>query len=351
MYILVAKESSIIAISRGRLCEFDSEMRLIRRGDRVFNAIFSISSLLRRLFRKVIYSIKKIDANGFIISSGNGLFYIDVTSLKIRSIKTPKEFKKCLNIGLIDFESEKYIIYSQYSANLKKNPVSIYIAPQTCLDEYKLIHTFPMGIINHIHSFKQNRKTKEIFFNVGDDCESVGVWKLDLTTFKTEPYLIGSQDYRSVFCWLQNDEYIFATDFPGGGNFLNKINIVDNNKKIERIGILNGPVIYGIETEKYTYFATSAEPKKALGLLSFLPILPIHQKSYLYRYDKIKTKLECISSSKKDWLSPYLFGFGSFQFPHTETNSKLYVNKVALMKKTKSKLIHSSFYTYDVYQL
>ena len=351
MYILVVQKSSIIAISRGRICEFDRDMNLIRKGERIFGIIFSLSNTLKRLFRQVIYAIKKIDTDSFIISSGNGFYYLDICKLSITNIRTPKDFKKCLNIGLIDIKSKKYIIYSDYRSNLEKNRVAIYIAPLNSLDDYELIHTFTKGSINHIHSFYQDRQSKEIFFNVGDYCESVGIWKLNLETLNPEPYLIGSQEYRSVFCWIEDSNYIFATDFPGGNNRLNKIKISDENKEVECIGLLNGPVIYGVETEEYTYFATSAEPKKALGLISYIPILPIFQKSYLYRYEKVTASLECISSAKKDWFNPYLFGFGSFQFPHTEVNSALYVNKVGLTKKTKSNLISSSSSTYDVYEL
>ena len=324
MYILVARESSIIAISNGRICEFDSDMRLIRKGDRIFGRIFSVFNIFRRLFRQVIYAIKKIDKDKFIISSGSGFFYLDICELSIVSIRTPKDFTKCLNLGLIEIKYKKYIIYSEYNANLDKKSVSIYIAPLESLDDYELVYTFPKNDINHIHSFHQDPQSKEIFFNVGDYCESVGIWKLDAETLIPKPCLIGSQQYRAVYCLIHSDTYIFATDFPGGDNYLNKIIISDNNPKVETIGALNGPVIYGIETKDCAYFSTSAEPKKPLGLLSYLPLLPIFQKAYLYKYDKGSLKLECISSAKKDWFNPYLFGFGSFQFPHIEINAKLF---------------------------
>ena len=136
MYILVVQKSSIIAISRGRICEFDRDMNLIRKGERIFGIIFSLSNTLKRLFRQVIYAIKKIDIDSFIISSGNGFYYLDICKLSITNIRTPNDFKKCLNIGLIDIKSEKYIIYSNYRSNLEKNHVAIYIAPLNSLDVY-----------------------------------------------------------------------------------------------------------------------------------------------------------------------------------------------------------------------
>ena len=243
MYILVVKELSLIAISKGRICEFNLDKRLIRKGDRIFGKFFSSFSLIQRLFRQVIYSIKKVDEDKFIISSGSGLYFLDICKLKITSIKTPNDFKKCLNLGLIEISQSKYIIYSEYNSNLGKKSVAIYISPLNSLGNYREIYTFPKGQINHIHSFHQDPQSKEIFFNVGDYCKSVGIWKLQSETLIPKPYLTGSQKYRAVFCLINKNEYIFATDFPGGDNYLNKFVISDEEKKIKTIGTLNGPVI------------------------------------------------------------------------------------------------------------
>ena len=350
MYILVAKESSIIAVSKGKLCEFDNHMNLIKTGDQIFSRFFGRFQIFAKLFRQVIYSIKKVSEDSFIISSGSGFFSLDSSDLSLKKIKTPSDFKKCLNIGVVDINGIKNIIYSNYNANLKKSEISIYSAPINALDEFKLIYTFKKNTINHIHSFFQDPNTKDIFFNVGDHCDQVGIWKLNSKTLELKSFLTGLQDYRAVYCWIHNNRYIFATDFPGGDNYLKSINILESEPKIEIIKSLKGPVIYGTETRDSIYFATSAEPKKNLGFLSFIPILPIFQKSYLYQYEKANSKLTCISSAKKDWLNPYLFGFGSFQFPHVENNAKLHVNKVGL-KKTISQVSHTQFSSCDIYEL
>lgn len=350
MYILIAKESSIIALSNGRLCEFDNDMNLIKTGDLMFSKFFGRFQIFAKLLRKIVYSIKKISDDIFIISNGNGIFCLDSSNLSLRQIKTSPEFKKCLSIGLVTINGCDNIIYSDYYANLKKSAISIYVAPINDLDNYNLIYTFEENTINHIHSFFQDPNTKDIFFNVGDYCKDVGIWRLDSNTLKLKTYLTGTQDYRAVYCWIHNDKYLFATDFPGGDNYLKSVNILDSVPKTEIIDSLKGPVIYGTETKDFIYFSTSAEPRKNLGFLAYIPILPIFQKSYLYQFEKANSKLRCISSAKKDWLNPYLFGFGSFQFPYIEENGKLHVNRVGL-KRSTSHLLHKQYSSYDVYEL
>lgn len=350
LYILVAKKSSVIAIRNGRICELDLKMNPIKIGDKIFSFFFGRFQILARLFRKIVYTIKKIDNEKYVLSCGSGFFFINTTDLSVLRIKTPKDFKKCLNVGLVEIKGIKNIIYSNYNSNLKKNKVNIYIAPVDSLNDYKLIHTFKKNEINHIHSFYQDPLSKDIFFNVGDYCKYVGIWKLQHISLEAKPCLIGSQDYRAVFCWFHKGDFIFTSDYPGGKNKINKINILESDKRLTKINDLKGPVIYGTETKNYVYFATSAEPKKNLGMTAYFPILPIFQKSYLYQFNKNNSDLKLISYAKKDWLNPYLFGFGSFQFPHTEINAKLYVNKVGL-KKTISKLKFTSSHSHDVYEL
>ena len=350
IYILVAKKSSVIAIRNGRICELDLKMNPIKIGEKIFSSFFGRFQILARLFRKIVYTVKKIDNEEYVMSCGSGFFFIKTTDLSVSRIETPKDFKKCLNIGLAEIKGIKNIIYSNYNSNLKKNKVNIYAAPINSLNEYKLIHTFNKNEINHIHSFYQDPSSKDILFNVGDYCEHVGIWKLEHTSLQVKPYLTGSQDYRAVFCWFNKENFMFTSDYPGGDNKLNKINISELDKKLTKIDDLKGPVIYGTETKNYIYFATSAEPKKNLGITAYFPIFPIFQKSYLYEYNKSSLELRCISYANKDWLNPYLFGFGSFQFPHIEKNANLYVNKVGL-KKTFSNLKFTSSHSHDVYEL
>lgn len=337
-------------MSNGVICEFDSKMNLVKTGDKIFSNFFGKFKIFARLFRQVIYSVKKIGKDNFVISSGNGFYCLNTNNLRLTKIKTPADFKKCLNVGVVDIEGDSHIIYSNYYANLNKNEISIYIAPVNRINDYKLVYTFKKNTINHIHSFYQNPLSKEIFFNVGDDCEQVGVWKLNIQSCKIEPIVIGSQDYRSVFCWFNENKYIYATDFPGGNNSLKSIDISKSGIDIETIASIKGPVIYGTETKNHIYFATSAEPVKNLGIMSFIPIFPIFQSSYLYQYEKVSSKLKCIASAKKDWLNPYLFGFGSYQFPYIENEAQLHVNRIGI-NKTISNISHQSYSSYDLYDI
>ena len=350
MHILVVKKSSVIALCNGILFEFDNDMNIVKSGDKLFSFFFGKFNILAKLFRKVIYSIKKISDENYIISSGNGLHRLNISDLSLKKIKTPDNFKKCLNIGVVNIDGCLNILYSNYNANLNKDEISVYLAPINSLDDYKLVYRFDKNKINHIHSFFQDPATKDIFFNVGDQCKHVGIWKLCSKTFEAKPYLTGLQDYRAVFCWIDNSKYFFATDFPGGNNYLKCINILDAHPNVKIVDSINGPVIYGTETDEFVYFATSAEPKKNLGLSAYIPILPIFQKSYLYEFDKKSSKVRCIASAKKDWLNPYLFGFGSFQFPCIEDNAKLHVNRIGIKQINASEKF-SSFSSYNVYEL
>ena len=114
---------------------------------------------------------------------------------------------------------------------------------------------------------------------------------------------------------------------------------------------LEGPVIYGRELNDEVYFSTSAEPEGQLGAKSLLPIYKLKKASHLYKYNKLSKVLEKISQSPKDSLNPFLFGFGSYQFPLMEKSEELFVNKVGLKHETDSKYNYISYDSYEVYDL
>lgn len=352
MYILVTEINSMIALRFGRIVKIDLSGSLLQKGPRVFPYLISISNLFLRLSRRVVYSVKRLEDKKYILSCGSGLYLMDTASLTLKKILTPKDFKKCLNIGIVSIHGTQYILYSHYEANLDLNSVNIYAAPYSDLDNYQLIYSFGNGMINHIHSYYQFQD--KILLNIGDNCELVGIWELDMISKEIQPILSGSQEYRAVFCFSIKDNFFIATDSPSGTNYIKKLQKTNNQYSLENIHRLEGPVIYGFETDNCVIFSTCAEPSMPLKWRAWLPLLDLKSNAVLYKFCKQSKQLSILSVGKKDFFSPYLFGFGSFQFPEffgANPEERLVVNKVALLSPVSSSLACSKFSSYDIYEL
>jgi hypothetical protein len=352
MYILVVEKNSMIGLQFGRLVQLNASGQILKKGPRLFPFMLSTLNLLLRLSRRVIYNVRWIEGSKYIVSCGVGLYVLNSADLSLKKIITPKDFTKCLNVGVVLIEGDAHILYSHYEANLKMNTVNLYAAPFSNLDCYEHLYSFERGTINHIHSYYQFQD--KIFLNIGDQCDSVGIWELDVSLKKITPILISSQEYRAVFCFATTNTFYIATDSPGGGNYIKKLAKLNDRYILQNYLKLEGPVIYGIESEDLAIFSTSVEPSIALGWRAWLPLLPIKSSAILYKFSKQSGELEILSIGQKDYLNPYLFGFGSFQFPaHQGVSSKdgLVANKVGLLTSISSNAVASRFYSYDIYDL
>ena len=169
-------------------------------------------SLLSRFLRYQIYAQTFISKDEILISIKGRLCLIDINNLSYTILKTPAGFKKSLDLNIVSISGRKFIIYSNYSLNKSLNKIDIFIAPLTDLNNFKLFKTFENKRINHIHSYTQDSSSEDIYANVGDVGESVGVWKINSKLANPVPWLTGSQKYRAeltdwkdYFFWLIKD--------------------------------------------------------------------------------------------------------------------------------------------------
>lgn len=315
MQILLVKKEYLVGLYFGQLVKLNRELKIVEKGQRMFPFLMMIFPLLGRLFRYQIYAKKLLPNQNIVLSTNKGLLLIDINLLKCKKIETPSSFNKSLDLDIINLSGKKYIIYSNYSTNKNLENVDIYIAPLENLNSFELFKTFNNKHINHIHSYAQKKYSDDIYVNVGDTGESVGIWRIVNDIDQPIPWLVGSQTYRAVLTFWHEDNFWLINDNPSGKNniLLLRSNQKDKPEIIKKYNI-DGPCIYGEINDTNIFFSTSCEPKNS-SILDFLPILFVNQKAKLYSFNFVDQELNEMAYSRKDPFSSVLFGFGTFQLP------------------------------------
>lgn len=338
MELLFASNNEIVGINNTRLVRLNSNLKIVAKGDFVFKSIFSRFSIFRRLFREQIYSKVLISGNEIVASNGSDLILVNLEDLTCKIIDTPKSFKKSLDLNVISINGIPHLIYSNYSQNQALRPLKIYVAPVDDLNSYRKYSEFNAELINHIHSYVQDPKNEDLYISVGDIDKTSGIWKINKESNHMLPILVDGQKYRSVILEWVNGEIVLINDCPSADNYLFKIQFTDGiNFAIKRIGKINGPCIYSSRIGSKIYFSSCIEPPRQTLLMKILPFWVMKQRSILYEYDPVSSTLKELTNGSKDFLNPYLFGFGTFKFALHSNKSKLLYTSFHGMKKTLSR--------------
>jgi hypothetical protein len=211
------------------------------------------------------------------------------------------------------------IYFGEYFSNRACNEVDIY---QRLSDgNWKNVHTFDEGEINHIHSLVPDSFNQCVWILTGDFDEAAGIWQAKNQFSNMKKTVSGDQRYRSCVAFPVNNRLIYATDSQLEQNSIRVLFKHDRKWKTEKICDIIGSCIYGMQSPNYYIFSTATEPSEhSSGLFEyFMDNRPgpgiRYNKSDIIILDKATLKFEVLTSFKKDWLPYRLFQFGSVQFP------------------------------------
>ena len=253
--------------------------------------------LLKRFLRAEITGFYELSNGGRVAIAKKGLFL---------QKKGSKTFEKCFSVPRgskplnLCFAPSGIIYFGEYFQNMEKQAVNIYCSTDNA-QTWNIAYTFEAGNINHIHGLFFDKYTNRIWVATGDR-ENECIIGYTEDEFKTFVELFrGGQEYRTCQLFFYQDFIVFGTDTQYEQNVIKKFD--RKTLEITELQKVQGSVIKGGQVGDVAFISTTVEPSKVnTDKYAHLWVT----KDGLHWEEKFK--------AKKDWL-PYIFQFGTFEFP------------------------------------
>lgn len=303
------------------------------------------SSILRRLFRKDIRIAIKMDSDNLLLVKDNFFYRVDLVSKKILAKVKLLRGSRPLNMTKISELNgfDDGIYFGEYFTNPSKKNVKIY--KYTNSDELQCVYEFPEGELNHIHNIVVDHKRNCLWLLSGDTGKSAAIYKITDNFRNVERIVYGKQIYRSCVLFPLESGLLYATDSQYESNSIRLLVQNDSgNWTSEYLYDLNGPCIFGTQTEDKYFFSTSVEGDDVNGFFRKL-IQNDRGKGIKENYSEIvagnlEDGFNSIYKNEKDKWPFIYFQFGNIVFPTGQNNSKkIFFTNVALKNEDFSTLM------------
>ncbi len=213
--------------------------------------------------------------------------------------------------------------YGEYGRNLQKESVRIWMRDTHGL--WRIAHTFPAGMIKHIHALVPDKRRKLVWILSGDFEDSCGIWVARDNFRNVSPVLVGKQEFRC--CWLAflGERCVYATDSQIVTNSLREL--VFSNMDSDSLSVgskpfmeISGSSIYSCMVQDQLVFSTTVEPgmpsgKKIRDFLENCPGPGIKGRYSDIVAGNLEQGFKVVGSWPTDRLPLRLCGFGTVRFP------------------------------------
>ena len=226
------------------------------------------------------------------------------------------------------------IYFGTYQSVSSKNPVHIF--KRTGVDQWKTVHTFELGSVEHIHNVIPDPYRKCLWIFSGDFGNNAAIWKVTEHFGKVERVFYGDQMYRACVINVLPEGLLYATDSPLDKDYIFLLN--PESGELNELMPIAGSCIYGCQWKDQFVFESSVEPsgkyKNKLDFLFSKKIGPGIQDRYVRIYcGNLENGFKEIYKEKKDCLPYATFQFGAVKFPIGVNNSDtLYFQPIATKK-------------------
>lgn len=334
--LCILPSGKLVTYKRGWVMVYDKEGKIevkYRIFDTFKERVLAYNPLLYRLLRLGVRCAFPLDNEHIIISKGNYIFELDLTSCHLsngffcgQGIR-PLIFTKVNSISGIN----DGIYFGGYLSNPTKKEVPVF--HRVDVDKWEVVYTFPKGMINHVHNIVVDKYRNCLWIFTGDFDKSSAIWKVS-DGFNSVEYFVGNnQQFRGCVVFSHPNGLIYATDAPFADNFIYLFDPATKTSK--KLLDLHGSCIYGTQWKEDYVFSSTIEGdgrntsrfefyfgrKKGAGI----------KDNYVHLYKgNLENGFSEIYKLKKDIMPFYTFQFGVFKFPYGQNNSEtLFIQPVA----------------------
>ena len=291
---------------------------------------------LYRLLRLGVRAALAVAEDKILLSVGNSIYELELSSGELSEGyfcgegTRPLSFTDVRGLSTVD-DGIYFGGYLRYHNKEDKKPASVY--KRVAKDSWKVVYTFPQGVVNHIHTVVCDPYRDCMWIYTGDFGEAAAIWKVTDNFRKVERCCCNEQKYRGCVVFPLPEGLLYATDSPLEDDFIYLMNPEDFS--VKTIAPIAGSCIYGCQwRDKYVFSTTVEGNGEDISGLDFL----FGRKrgdgikdEYVHLYvGDLNEGFREIYKEKKDWLPFCPFQFGVIRFPYGMNNgSILYFQPVA----------------------
>lgn len=293
-----------------------------------FHGIHTIGAqfpLIARIFRIEPRCAEWINKYCFIVAQRGAVWHVNTQTGLIHrehcfetGMTAPLKFCTLKNMKNIS----DGILYGTYRS---KPNADVSIWHRNAKGEWRIVFTFPIGRVLHIHKLIPDYKKGRILALTGDSDSESGIWEFQGSFEKPKLLLGGSQQYRACAAFPEDGHILYATDTPLEKNYLYDYD--ENSGQVKPLLQLPGPVIHSgsffNNGEQVYCFSTSVEPDSRLHGISYfltrkLGAGVLTRQSHVFIGNRKRGFREVCLFQKDIWPMA-LFEFGNVAFPDGES--------------------------------
>lgn len=276
--------------------------------------------MLRRIFRLGFNSAVRDPFNEDLIASAGKVLYRISLCGEVTLDHHIERGTRPISLTTIQGVSgiDDGVYYGEYFPFLGSQEVRIWGKTQN--EDWKVVYTFPIGCVEHIHGLMLDFKRSGIWILTGDNGEAPGFWFAQNNFKDVQPIATGRQEYRACVAFPTSEGLLYATDTPLEKNSIRLLRESAEGWKSEAIYPMTGSSIYATQAANRFVFSTAVEPGPPSG--KFIQDVfdsslgaGILEKSAGLVWGNVEEGFSQLTSWKKDILPPRLGQFGTITFP------------------------------------
>lgn len=253
-------------------------------------------SPLQRLFREKIHQV--FFAGDKLIILTKGLIRVYNLQGECLAEFIIERGSRPLRHGIVYVENT--IIYGDYWANTKREPVNLYRIDLVSFEQ-KVLSVFEH--VRHIHCTQIDiRDNRYVFVCTGDTDSESGIYRVELSSGIYETVAEGAQCYRAVSLIQDGNILIWGSDSPATQNAIYCLDLVCGGGA-KLVVTIDGPAYYSTKSADGSfYIATTIEDRR-------------RHKAIIYASTDRGLSWSPCRLFKKDIWPDKWFGYGSVEFP------------------------------------
>ena len=256
-------------------------------------------NLVERLARANISHVLPLIDNSLLVFFDHKIYKLDHNGIQseyyIESCRRP--------VNIYYNYSTGRILWGDYLIG-NNNRINIYESKDLG-KSWDILYTFPRGVIRHVHNIVFDNHNRHFWVLTGDNNQESGIWKTE--DFKDlEPFLVGSQSYRSMSIIPTPEGIIIPTDAEYSANYIQFYSFKD--QAISVLQKLNGSAFFAAKINDYYFVSTVYEPNSVTK----------HKFAEMW-YSKNITDWTKVLRFKKDIFPTKLFRYPSIKIPKYES--------------------------------
>jgi hypothetical protein len=280
--------------------------------------------LSSRLFRDGFHALAILPSGGIVGAVPGAIVTLRPGENEFRTTHAITRGTRPLHIASVPSGT---VYWGEYFDNAARDEVHIYASTDGGVT-WNVAHTFPKGVIRHVHNIVYDTWGNCLWILTGDYGAECRILRASCDLTQVDVVLQGDQQARAVALVPAEDGLFFASDTPLESNFIYHMNRQGGLRKLAGV---SSSSIYGCRVRHNVFFSTMVEPSE------------VNADNHVRIYGSRNGEDWCdLQAWRKDHWPMSFFQYGNAFFPDGENRTDyLAVSATGVEADDQSTLVYS----------